>query len=1081
MKNIFIAFVLGLSSVGYSQTDYSFVYDSDSFLREGYLLYEEGKYQEAVKVFDKIVKNDPKFYSAQYEKALALAAGDDKEVAKAFYEDAINNGYAKEEPAFYMAYGSLLSDQKDYDKAEKMFLEALKIYPNSSTLFYNLALLYLRKEERQKSVDYLEKAILINPNHAGSHYLLGLIALEDGRVTEGSMALLAYLSLINEGKGCETAILKLNAKFSENYLDKSKLTFSKSGDNFEEIDVILRNSLPLKNAYKVNSTIDDVITRQVQAIAEYAVEHKMENGFFETTYIPWLADIVKKKQFEGFSYHILLGMKEQLGKKLTSQNKKITAFNETYLAKDFWQVFARRKVDLFGKQEEVVVYLKNNRPYLLGKEENGKKVGKYKLLNEDGNTVGELNLVNDELDGIQKYYDSKGQLTEEKNYSKGKAEGKRTKYYENGNIEFVESYKNDMLDGISTSYYVTGGKSCEMNFVNNERDGLLICYYENGTKKSEINYLKGKLNGIYAQYDGNGNISKTYSYAMDEVDSKVYEYYNGKALKSEIEYKAGKILSPYKIYYPDGTLKEETTYQNNIPATLVSNLANGKKSFETLYDKEGYVATNNYFNGDGVSFFQETLKKGEMKSALQFESGKPKPTDVPLKNYVLKNLEGSVITKGGYEKGKKKGEWNYFYNTGSLSTKESYENGMLTGLAKTYNIDERPSSVLYYVNDTISGIYESYEHGGLSNLYHYKSGKLNGPHKSFYPNGSVSKENFYVDDKLYKSTRYWQNGNAKTVTWYVEDTPVKMETYSSEGKKQNEINYVNKNEKMTTTFYGGGEIHEYTLKNGEFEGRYVIKDKNGRIINDNNYTSGIRNGKQLSYSPTGALTGERNYYFGKSDGIGKYYDIAGNLRMSDTDRFGSNTGPMTRYYHNKGKYLEYNQYNGNIEGEAKYYNQKGDNILILGYQNNVLLYYIKLDKNGKLTEKTPVVGQTANIVSSYPNGKTAIEINFVKGNNHGKLLVNNQEGKPEYEVNYDMDLLTGPRIEYYANGKIYKKENFKNSNFEGLQEFFKEDGKPWVTAEYKNDELHGLCKIYTNGIVSQTQRYDSDALVEISK
>ncbi|MBC8644858.1 tetratricopeptide repeat protein [Flavobacterium lindanitolerans] len=162
-----------------------------------------------------------------------------------------------------------------------MFQESLKIYPNSSSLFYNLALLYLRKEERQKSVDYLEKAITINPNHAGSHYMLGLIALEDGRVTEGSMALLAYLSLVNEGKGCENAILKLNAKFSENYLDKSKLTFSKSGDNFEEIDVILRNSLPLKSAYKVNSTIDDVIIRRYRPLLNMPQNIKWKVAFLK--------------------------------------------------------------------------------------------------------------------------------------------------------------------------------------------------------------------------------------------------------------------------------------------------------------------------------------------------------------------------------------------------------------------------------------------------------------------------------------------------------------------------------------------------------------------------------------------------------------------------------------------------------------------------------------------------------------------------------------------------------------------------------------------------------------------------------
>lgn len=1083
MKNIFIAFILGLSSVTYSQTDYSFVYDSEAFLKEGIHLYEEGKYQDAIKAFDKIVKNDPKFYSAQYEKALALSASEDKEAAKAFYEEAYNKGYMKEEPEFYMAYGSFLSDQKDYEKSEKMFLESLKTFPNSSTLFYNLALLYVRKEERQKSVDYLEKAITINPNHVGSHYLLGLIALEDGRVTEGSLALLAYLTLVSEGKGCENAILKLNAKFAENYLEKSKLVFSKSGDNFEEIDVILRNSLPLKSAYKINSTIDDVITRQVQAIAEYAVDHKMENGFFETTYIPFLADIIKKKQFEGFSYHILLGMKDQLGKKLSSQNKKITAFHENYISKDFWQVFAKRNIDLFGKQEQVVVYLENGKPYLLGKEENGKKVGKYKVLNSSGNMVSELNLVNDQLDGLQKYYDNKGRLTEEKNYSKGKAEGKRTKYYENGNIEFVENYKNDMLEGISTSYYINGGKNCEVNFVNNERDGALICLYENGTKKSEINYSKGKLHGNYIQYDNAGNISSTYPYTMEKIDGKVYEYYNGKVLKSEIEYKAGTISSPYKSYFANGTLKEETTYVNNNPAKAIINLANGKKSYETLYDKEGYVATNNYYNGNDAPYFQETLKRGEIKSALQFELGKPKPTEVPVSKgtYVMKSLEGSVLTKGNYEKGIKKGEWNYFYTTGALNTQESYENGTRTGLARTFNPDTRPSSVFNYVNDTISGVYESFENGRLANVYHYKNGELNGLHKSFYPDGSILSENFYSDGTLYKSFNYWQNGNINLMTRYINNTPVKMESYSTEGKKLNEVNYTNKNGKMTTLYNNGIEIHEYTLTNGLFEGKYLVKDKNGKTRSESSFTNGIRNGKSAVYGPTGGLQVERNYYAGKPDGISKYYDIAGNLRMSDNYILGNNTGLLTRYFHNKGKFLEYNQLDGDIEGEAKYYNQKGDNILILGYQNNALVYYIKLDKDGKLTEKTPIAAQTAKIISSYTDGKTAIEINFVKGNIDGKLIVNNQEGKPEFEANYDMDLLSGPRIEYYPNGKIYKKENFKNSYFEGVQEFFKEDGKPLLTAEYKNDELHGLCKIYTNGVVSQTQRYDSDELIEITK
>ena len=132
-------------------------------------------------------------------------------------------------------------------------------------------------------------------------------------------------------------------------------------------------------------------------------------------------------------------------------------------------------------------------------------------------------------------------------------------------------------------------------------------------------------------------------------------------------------------------------------------------------------------------------------------------------------------------------------------------------------------------------------------------------------------------------------------------------------------------------------------------------------------------------------------------------------------------------------------------------------------------------------EKVEINNETAEISSSYPNGKVAMKINYVKGNVEGKLIINNELGKPEYESNNTNNLLNGDRIEYYSNGNVYKKEHFKNSSFEGLQGYFKADGKPWISAEYKNDELHGNVLIYNEGKLVLTKKYDSDELVEIIK
>jgi antitoxin component YwqK of YwqJK toxin-antitoxin module len=231
----------------------------------------------------------------------------------------------------------------------------------------------------------------------------------------------------------------------------------------------------------------------------------------------------------------------------------------------------------------------------------------------------------------------------------------------------------------------------------------------------------------------------------------------------------------------------------------------------------------------------------------------------------------------------------------------------------------------------------------------------------------------------------------------------------------------------------------------------------------------------------GTIYRESTYYGGKLNGVDKIYDIVGNLRYSDENTFGEGNGKMNRFYHNKSKMQESNQLNGSIEGDLTYFNQKGEPILIIGYQDNNIKYYIKKNKTGELNEKVKIIGQTADIISSYPNGKTAITIKFEKGNVEGKLTIYNELGSTEYEANYLNNSLNGERIEYYANGNVYKKELFKNNDFNGIQEYFKEDGKAWLTAEYKNDELHGNVLIYNEGKLLTTKKYDSDELVEIIK
>ena len=91
---------------------------------------------------------------------------------------------------------------------------------------------------------------------------------------------MTFLAKEPTGESAVKAVLSLNKNLSKEYLETPKLKYSDGGDDFSELETILRNQLPLNKKYKLKSEIDDVVTRQVQAIIEYATTHTVKNGFF---------------------------------------------------------------------------------------------------------------------------------------------------------------------------------------------------------------------------------------------------------------------------------------------------------------------------------------------------------------------------------------------------------------------------------------------------------------------------------------------------------------------------------------------------------------------------------------------------------------------------------------------------------------------------------------------------------------------------------------------------------------------------------------------------------------------------------
>jgi len=94
---------------------------------------------------------------------------------------------------YYFNLGVLYDEQGEYEKAEQLYLEALRINPNYVEAHYNLGVLYHQGRPEEAEKHYLE-ALRINPNDVEAHYNLGVL-YHQGRPEEAEKHYLEALRI----------------------------------------------------------------------------------------------------------------------------------------------------------------------------------------------------------------------------------------------------------------------------------------------------------------------------------------------------------------------------------------------------------------------------------------------------------------------------------------------------------------------------------------------------------------------------------------------------------------------------------------------------------------------------------------------------------------------------------------------------------------------------------------------------------------------------------------------------------------------------------------------------------------------
>ena len=167
---------------------------ADSLVSAGIRLYRQGLPQQATAKYEAALRLDKRNGRALYELAYAaFERGAFREAIR--YTTRMRRYRTAALVRAYQLEGSAY-DELDLDKkAIKRFRQGLQRYPDNYLLHYNLALTYFQNERFPEAITQLEAALVANPTHASSHYMLGYIWTAYENKLPAALALQFFLLL----------------------------------------------------------------------------------------------------------------------------------------------------------------------------------------------------------------------------------------------------------------------------------------------------------------------------------------------------------------------------------------------------------------------------------------------------------------------------------------------------------------------------------------------------------------------------------------------------------------------------------------------------------------------------------------------------------------------------------------------------------------------------------------------------------------------------------------------------------------------------------------------------------------------
>jgi antitoxin component YwqK of YwqJK toxin-antitoxin module/Flp pilus assembly protein TadD len=1062
--------LLFTASIVNAQKEYGIV-NSGELIKKGAEFHDEQKYDEALALYNQVPENDTNYALATAEKAFSYYAKKDYDKAISLCEEALKYG-TDYDNNLYVTLGSSYDDAGKGEKALEVYNKGIKEFPKNHLILFNKAVTLEKQEKYEEAIETYKQVLQLTPYHASTHYRLGRLAELEGDITRAMLCYNTFLVVEPTTDRALSVLQMLDNMVSRKYDDsKAKgIKFSEKGEDFSEIETLIRKQLALNKNYKVESKADYPVIRQNQALLSYLPTHKGKQGFWETFYVPFYAQLYKEGRFEGFSYYLLASSDNDKIKALLVKNKgDLTKFNE-WQSDAFRNATSKRKIDIDGKPTDVLqIYYKGGSLYGVGPYPPAmdKKIGKWEFYHTNGKVLarGSYN-SNGEQTGEWKYYHANGKLKKEAVLAAEKENGPYKIYYVNGNIKESGSFAAGELHNEIKTYTWYGGLDEVHNFKNGVHEGKYEEYYPNGKLKFNSAYAANKLSGVYKYYHPDGKLNIDGNIKDDLKEGLFTVYFRDGKVQLKKTYVGNKENGAFTKYYNSGQLRQEGNYKNEKPVgTWKSYYLNGQLDEVTNYNDAGNEqGIQQYFDVDGKMYFEGEYKDGRLVQFKFLDKAGKVVTETKLKakqEVKTYHSNGNVRWAGSMENGKRNGLWKEYEKNGLLIGEYNYKDGTLNGSAKAYYYTGKVMKEFNYKDGNLHGEYKEYfRNGKLYKSCWYENGAAHGDVKLFTREGVRERVYTLFNDRMNgKSYNYDPEGKLNAIEKYEKGIFTGLAFFDTAGNEIRTI-AVDK-EKIEVEF--PSVINEVLMKrtyiNGSKEGLSSSYYSQGKLANEGNYLNDEREGTWKWYNPDNTLNVVRNYQLGSLHGVNENYDLFGKLRARYDYVDGSIHGKGEVYYYNGNKKQESNYWDDDLHGSTKYYGYNGEHVLTLIYDHGVLANVVYVNGSGGKPD-TIAAPLNGTLEAKYANGKVAFHLEYKNAYDHGKYQEFFEDGTLCREAVYVDDMLEGERKTWYRNGKLRSSENFKFDNSEGLTTLYNENGTKKAELNYKNDILHGPVKYY---------------------